>query len=266
MSVNAAPARPAPDLLDRVVRRAEVVGVWAVECVCAHRDGHRLGGRTARRRRASSRAGHARRRRLPRRRLQGGADRAPARNGLRAVGLLGVRAPGGPVPDARGAPAARDRRGALARPGPRSGDQRPASRRRRRSSALGTRPTAARSPGTSEASRWLPRSLTTVRPSASGGIPNGSLSPWTISTGTVDEPRAPASRVFSGRPGGCSGNARHSTPAAPVAAAVRHATRAPEERPPVISGRPSNGSCATIAVQAASSCGAGATDFLPATR
>ena len=33
----AAPVRPADGLRDRVIRRAEVVGVWAVDCVCAHR-------------------------------------------------------------------------------------------------------------------------------------------------------------------------------------------------------------------------------------
>ena len=37
MAVTAAPARTATDLRDRVVRRAEVVGVWAVDCVRAHR-------------------------------------------------------------------------------------------------------------------------------------------------------------------------------------------------------------------------------------
>ena len=37
MAVTAAPARPALDLRDRVVRRAEVVGVWAVDCLSAHR-------------------------------------------------------------------------------------------------------------------------------------------------------------------------------------------------------------------------------------
>jgi hypothetical protein len=36
-AVTAAPARPITDLRDRLVRRAEVVGVWAVDCVCAHR-------------------------------------------------------------------------------------------------------------------------------------------------------------------------------------------------------------------------------------
>ena len=53
------------------------------------------------------------------------------------------------------------------------------------------------------------------------------------------------SRVFSGRPGGCSGNARQSTPTAPVARAVRHATRAPDERPPTYSGSPF-GRCAQL--------------------
>ena len=37
MAVIAAPARQASDLRDRVVRRAEVVGVWAVDCICAQR-------------------------------------------------------------------------------------------------------------------------------------------------------------------------------------------------------------------------------------
>ena len=37
MAVTAAPARPASELRDRLVRRAEVVGVWAVDCVRTHR-------------------------------------------------------------------------------------------------------------------------------------------------------------------------------------------------------------------------------------
>lgn len=37
MAVIAARARPVTELRDRVVRRAEVVGVWAVDCVCAQR-------------------------------------------------------------------------------------------------------------------------------------------------------------------------------------------------------------------------------------
>jgi hypothetical protein len=37
MAVTAAPARPVADLRDRLIRRAEVVGVWAVECVCGYR-------------------------------------------------------------------------------------------------------------------------------------------------------------------------------------------------------------------------------------
>ena len=39
MAVTAAPARTAADLRDRAVRRAEVVGLWAVDCVLAHRAG-----------------------------------------------------------------------------------------------------------------------------------------------------------------------------------------------------------------------------------
>ena len=37
MAATAAPLSPATDLQDRLVRRAEVVGVWAVDCVCAQR-------------------------------------------------------------------------------------------------------------------------------------------------------------------------------------------------------------------------------------
>jgi hypothetical protein len=33
----AAPARPGNEVRDRLVRRAEVVGVWAVDCVCTYR-------------------------------------------------------------------------------------------------------------------------------------------------------------------------------------------------------------------------------------
>ena len=33
----AAPARPVTEVQDRIVKRAEVVGVWAVDCVCAQR-------------------------------------------------------------------------------------------------------------------------------------------------------------------------------------------------------------------------------------
>ena len=37
MAVTAAPARPVTELRDRLVRRAEVVGVWAVDCVRTYR-------------------------------------------------------------------------------------------------------------------------------------------------------------------------------------------------------------------------------------
>jgi hypothetical protein len=58
------------------------------------------------------------------------------------------------------------------------------------------------------------------------------------------------------RRGGRSGNARQSTPTAPLASAVRQATRALSERPPTISGNRSNMSsrrCSTTAVQTTSS-------------
>src|SRR4051812_30145711 len=38
MAVTAAPPRRATELRDRIVRRAEVVGVWAVDCVSAYRS------------------------------------------------------------------------------------------------------------------------------------------------------------------------------------------------------------------------------------
>ena len=66
--------------------------------------------------------------------------------------------------------------------------------------------------------------------------------------------------------GGLSGKARHSTPIEAVAAAVRQATRAPIERPPVTSGSPASSpapSRATTAVHASSRCGAGAGDAPP---
>src|SRR4051812_30019437 len=62
-------------------------------------------------------------------------------------------------------------------------------------------------------------------------MPNGSLTPWITSTGTATASSS-LSRVFSGFPGGWTGNARHSTPADPVAAAVRQATRAGAHPPP----------------------------------
>src|SRR3954470_18280314 len=37
MAATAVPSRRSSDLRDRVVRRAEVVGVWAVDCVCTRR-------------------------------------------------------------------------------------------------------------------------------------------------------------------------------------------------------------------------------------
>ena len=80
-------------------------------------------------------------------------------------------------------------------------------------------------------------------------MPNGSPSPCTTSTGTATASSS-ASRLGACVPllrrGGCSGNARHRTPAAPVAAAVRQATRAPDERPPATSGRPASSPAAQV--------------------
>ena len=106
---------------------------------------------------------------------------------------------------------------------------------------------------------WSPATWTTVRRTEAGGIPNRSLVPCTTNVGTVTASSSP-SRLGAGaapaRRGGCNGNARHNTATAPVAVAVRHATRAPAERPPTTSGNPRISSWfnrATTAVHAASS-------------
>ena len=62
-----------------------------------------------------------------------------------------------------------------------------------------------------------------------------SRSPWITSVGSR-APRSSWSRVFSGRPGGCSGKASARQPAAPRSRAQRAAERAPAERPPTTSG------------------------------
>jgi hypothetical protein len=80
---------------------------------------------------------------------------------------------------------------------------------------------------------------------------------------------ATGGRRAAERPGGCSGKARHRTPTAPVAAAVRQATRAPDERPPVTKARPDSSSpdsASRTAVQAASSSAARGVERRPATR
>ena len=59
---------------------------------------------------------------------------------------------------------------------------------------------------------WVPGWATTSRPGAGGGMPNGSLSPWTTSTGTATASSS-SSRLFSGFPGGWTGKARQRTPA-----------------------------------------------------
>ena len=112
---------------------------------------------------------------------------------------------------------------------------------------------------------------TTVRSLPGGGIPKRSLTPWTTSVGTSTASSS-GSRLGAGRRprrGGSSGKARQTTPIAPVAAAVRHATRAPDERPPATSGSPASApraGASTTAIHAASSWCAGAGVRRPATR
>ncbi len=132
---------------------------------------------------------------------------------------------------------ARDRRGADARPGPRAGHLRPANRRRRRSHALGTRCTAARSPLTSDARRWLPRSLTTVRSAPPAASRTGRSRPARSGPGPSPARARAAASSPVGR-AGAAGTRGRGRRVAPVAAAVRQATRAPDERPPTYSGRP----------------------------
>src|SRR6059058_617745 len=96
-------------------------------------------------------------------------------------------------------------------------------------------------------------------PGKSCGPPNGSRSPCTTRTG-APTPRSSGNRDFSGRLGGTSGKARHTTPAAPHTVAVRQATRAPLLRPPVTSGGSAKRArkAATTVIHASSSRGAGA--------
>ena len=138
--------------------------------------------------------------------------------------------------------------------------------------SLSHSPTAATSAALSDFSPWSPPITTTLRSGPAGGIPKRSLLPWTTSTGTPAASSS-GSRVLRSAParaGGCSGNARQSTPTAPTAAAVRQATRAPEERPPASSGRPVSGparSCsATADPRRVELVRAGAAERRPATR
>ena len=74
-----------------------------------------------------------------------------------------------------------------------------------------------------------------MRPGPGSGIPKRSFSPWITSTGTPTASSS-ACRLTGGVD--AAARRRHEregeahTPAAPVAPAVRHATRAPAERPP----------------------------------
>ena len=100
---------------------------------------------------------------------------------------------------------------------------------------------------------------TTSTPANSSGRPKASRSPCTTSKGTRTA-SSPA-LLRSGRPDGWRGKPNASTPAAAVAAAQRHATRAPALRPPTTRGTPGTALTAarTAGSQAASSsAGAGA--------
>ena len=88
----------------------------------------------------------------------------------------------------------------------------------------------AREPGLDGALHGLevgPQAVVAVQPATTdrvgpgGGMPNWSRSPWTTSTGTVtasSSDRRLGAGELPERRGGCSGKARQSTPAAPVAA------------------------------------------------
>ncbi len=91
---------------------------------------------------------------------------------------------------------------------------------------------------------WSPATLTTLRSGPSGGMPKRSLFPCTTSTGTSTASSS-GRRLCGGLSplrGGRSGKARQRTASPPVSCTVRHATRAPRERPPTTSGRPSSSS------------------------
>ena len=131
--------------------------------------------------------------------------------------------------------------------------------------------TAAETASGSALRPWSPRTSTTSRSRPAGGMPKRSLSPWTMRTGTVTASSS-GSRLCGGlspRRGGRRGNARQRTAAAPVSGRVRHATRAPSERPPTTSGRSASSlapRCSTTATHASSSRLAVAGARFPATR
>ena len=101
MAVTAAPVRPVTELRDRLVRHAEVVGVWAVDCVRAYRAdtdwaAELLGDAEHRHEHATLEAEGYHLDSFGVR-----ARRAPARDGLRAARVLGQRAPRAAAPRAR---------------------------------------------------------------------------------------------------------------------------------------------------------------------
>ncbi len=87
-------------------------------------------------------------------------------------------------------------------------------------------------------SEWsAPGIARTLTAPPASGTPNGSRAPLTTSTG-MPAAASSAALLRSGCRGGRSGKASATTPAAPVAAAVRQATRPPLLRPPVTTAKP----------------------------
>src|SRR4029450_2458763 len=113
----------------------------------------------------------------------------------------------------------------------------------------------------------IPRALP-IAARISSAVPKLSLLPCKISLGTVGASSS-ASRDFSGRPGRCNGNARHTIAAGFVYDAVRQATRAPALRPPTRSeccAHSCLSSQSSAAHHASSSFGGGAPTLRPAVR
>jgi hypothetical protein len=81
---------------------------------------------------------------------------------------------------------------------------------------------------------WSPATRATVRPRAARGMPNGSRSPCTTSSGT-DTASSSGSRLAGGAPdlrrGGRSGNARQRTATAPVSSTAERAPAHDEGQP-----------------------------------
>ena len=167
MAVTAAPARPATELRDRVVKRAEVVGRLGGGLRLRTAHEHGLGGRAARRR--PSTATSTRRSRVTATTWTPSPSNAsPHQRGtayVRLVCAVSIR-PARLHPTLAARTMRGIARGADARPGPRPGDLRAANRRRRRPRSPARRNrarTASRSPFTSDAGCGCRAACTTSR-------------------------------------------------------------------------------------------------------